>query len=211
MKKQNIDWDKVMNNAFIKPQLKWLQFLLSAREQNKKVIIFKRPIMNENIDLTKILKDCPEGWEFWSDNYGKVRFKCISKTNRYPIFVRRADGIPAYYTKEGWYNSDFPASCLLWPSKNQRDWNKFTASWYKKDKFNPKTLKPYNKVLVKNLLGKGCRWRCSYFSYYNKEADFFPYYCAGIPYSVCIPYNDETKHLVRTRKKAPEFYRYWED
>lgn len=42
MKKQNIDWDKVMNNAFIKSQLKWLQFLESAREQNKRVVILKR-------------------------------------------------------------------------------------------------------------------------------------------------------------------------
>ena len=33
--------------------------------------------MNENIDLTKILKDCPEGTEFWSDDYGKVKFLCI--------------------------------------------------------------------------------------------------------------------------------------
>ena len=42
MKKQNIDWDKVMNNTFIKPQLKLMQFLLSAREQNKRVIMLKR-------------------------------------------------------------------------------------------------------------------------------------------------------------------------
>ena len=42
MKKQNIDLDKVMNNAFIKPQLKWMQFLLSARERNKRAIILKR-------------------------------------------------------------------------------------------------------------------------------------------------------------------------
>lgn len=42
MKKQNIDWDKVMNNTFIKPQLKWMQFLLSVREQNKRVIMLKR-------------------------------------------------------------------------------------------------------------------------------------------------------------------------
>ena len=42
MKKQNIDWDKVMNNAFIKPQLQWMQFLLSARERNKRVIILSK-------------------------------------------------------------------------------------------------------------------------------------------------------------------------
>lgn len=27
----------------------------------------------------------------------------------------------------------------------------------------------------------------------------------------CIPYNDDTKHLVGTTDEAPEFYRYWED
>lgn len=42
MKKQNIDWNKIINNAFIKPQLKLMQFLLSAREQNKRVIMLKR-------------------------------------------------------------------------------------------------------------------------------------------------------------------------
>lgn len=39
MKKQNIDW---INNAFIEPQLKLIQFLLSIKEQNKKVIMLKR-------------------------------------------------------------------------------------------------------------------------------------------------------------------------
>lgn len=30
--------------------------------------------MNENINLCEILKDCPKGTEFWSDNFGKVKF-----------------------------------------------------------------------------------------------------------------------------------------
>ena len=77
--------------------------------------------MNENIDLTKILKNCPEGTEFWSDNYGKVWFKYINTFNDKPIFVKCTNGCTASYTKEGWYNIDFPASCLLWPSKDCRD------------------------------------------------------------------------------------------
>ena len=28
---------------------------------------------------------------------------------------------------------------------------------------------------------------------------------------MCIPYNDETKHLVGTTDEAHEYYRYWED
>ena len=27
----------------------------------------------------------------------------------------------------------------------------------------------------------------------------------------CVPYNDDTKHLVGTTDEAPEYYRYWED
>lgn len=30
--------------------------------------------MNENIDLTEILKDCPKGWKFYSSVYGDVEF-----------------------------------------------------------------------------------------------------------------------------------------
>ena len=33
--------------------------------------------MNENIDLTKILKDCPKGWKFYSSIYGEVEFETI--------------------------------------------------------------------------------------------------------------------------------------
>ena len=30
-------------------------------------------------------------------------------------------------------------------------------------------------------------------------------------YKYCVPYNDDTKHLVGTTEEAPEYYRYWED
>ena len=164
--------------------------------------------MNENIDFTKILENCPVGWEFWSDNYGKVRFKCINKSYDRPIFVKRTDGGNAYYTKEGWCSKDFPASCLLWPSKDCRDWSKFTAPWYKKEKFNPKTLKPFDKVIVKGLAHYN--WSCDLFSYIDESTNF-PYKCMTSSYHFCIPYNDDTKHLLGTTDEAPEYYRYWED
>ena len=163
--------------------------------------------MNENIDLTKILKDCPEGWEFWSDNFGKVKFKYIDKSYDEPILVKRTDGYNAYYTEEGWCSIDFPASCLLWPSKDFRDWSKFTAPWYKKDKFDPKTLQPYDKVLVKYLDNP---WKVDFYSHKNVYGDY-QYRCVGNAYRFCIPYNDDTKHLVGTNKEAPEYYKYWED
>ena len=165
--------------------------------------------MNENIDLTKILKDCPEGTEFWSDNYGKVRFKCINTSLELPVTVRRTDGYNAYYTEEGWYSSDFPASCLLWPSKDCRDWSKFTAPWYKKQKFNPKTLKPFDKVLVK--CNNSESWKVQLFSHIIEDDKICPYVCISYNYKYCIPYNNDTKHLVGTNEEAPEYYIYWED
>ena len=165
--------------------------------------------MNENIDLTKILENCPVGWEFWSDNYGKVRFKCINKSYDRPIFVKRTDGGNAYYTKEGWCSKDFSASCLLWPSKDCRDWSKFTAPCYKKEKFNPKTLKPFDKVLVQ--CNNSESWKVQLFSHIIEGDKICPYVCISYNYKYCIPYNNDTKHLVGTKKEAPEYYRYWED
>ena len=64
------------------------------------------------------------------------------------------------------------------------------------------------KVLVCNC--DGDIWRCSIFSHiYGK--DNLPSVCNGIGYKYCIPYNDDTKHLVGTNEEAPEYYRYWED
>ena len=163
--------------------------------------------MNENIDLTKILKDCPEGTEFWSDNYGEVKFLCIEKDYDEPILVEVNDRRTEYYTKEGWWSKDFPASCLLWPSKDCRDWSKFTAPWYKKEKFDPKTFQPFDKVLVRD---DNCKWKVDFYSY-KDESGAYPYICVGYFYTYCIPYNDETKHLVGTIDEAPEFYKYWED
>ena len=94
--------------------------------------------MDNTINLCEILKNCPEGTELWSDNYGVVQFKCIVKNYigpiNYPILVNRSDGHNVYYTKEGCSDILFPASCLLWPSKDCRDWSKFTAPWHKKEK-----------------------------------------------------------------------------
>ena len=164
--------------------------------------------MNENIDLTKILNDCPEGTVFWSDDYGEVQFYSIKESFDKPILTKRADESIASYTKEGWCSVAFPANCLLWPSKDCRDWSKFTAPWYKKDKFDPKTLKPFDKIIGRDIDYQ--EWSIEIFSCYDKDSDF-P--CKGIctAFSYCIPYNDDTKHLVGTTDEAPEYYRYWED
>ena len=167
-------------------------------------------------------------------------------------------------------NKTKDGECCLFPSKEQRDWSKFIAPWYKKEelvkpkfkvgdiirhketnkddvyeiskvyddsyaivgfnwmiymkyqdqyelvpnKFDPKTLKPFDKVLVRdsNLVAdsSSCLWGCQIFSFIREDEDY-PYVCINDEYSFCIPYNDDTKHLVGTTEEAPDFYKYWED
>ena len=187
--------------------------------------------MNENIDLTKILKDCPKGWEFYSSVYGEVKFNTISfehlnlkpkynpNTNMWPNIntLFEEDPRPIKFTVQDVEHSvsktgehiKGKGECTFFPSKEQRDWSKFTAPWYKKEKFDPKTLQPFDKVLVKGCVSN--TWKCGLFSHVKDDATLYKYSCAGDAYAVCIPYNDDTKHLVGTAEEAPEFYRYWED
>ena len=98
--------------------------------------------MNENIDLTKILKDCPEGETFYTTVWGE--------------------------------------------------------------------LKPFDKVLVRD---RSCdTWTCCFFSHIINTCDAsLKFRTVNSRYNCCIPYNEETKHLVGTTDEASEYYRYWED
>lgn len=186
---------------------------LNIRRNDKTPVIFKKvtnKTMNENIDLTKILKNCPSGTHLYSVDNGYVTFSKVDKENGiYQIVVkvendRRFD----YYTKDGKANPFNGSECCLFPSKEQRDWNKFTAPWYKTDKFDPKTLKPFDKVLIR--INNADTWRCDFFSYI-KETDIYKYITIKSGYKYCIPYNDDTKHLVGTTDEAPEYYKYWKE
>ena len=313
--------------------------------------------MNEKIDLTKILKDCPAGTKLYSTIFGDVKFSHIFNDSDYPIVLHIYNGGVTFATKHGKHNIDYEkeGECVLFPSKEQRDWSKFTAPWYKKDKlvktkfkvgdwvvrgdtvaqildiqeqyyvgldingkyfvssrfldddkihfwtiqdvkdgdvlvngsnififhfinnrrlmgychvnmddgnlyndigrnecfctidapitpatkeqhdalmkamneagyewdvekkelkkkekFDPKTLQPFDKVLVRYGSKTTNYWYAGIFSNYV-ENDMFPYKCVGNNCKLCIPYNDDTKHLVGTSEEAPEYYKYWED
>ena len=163
--------------------------------------------MNENINLAKILKDCPKGTKFYSTVYGEVAFNKINKGCEYPIAFITSCNSNCDVTADGRHYELYYGECTLFPSRDQRDWSKFTAPWLKSERFDPRTLKPFDKVLIKNACGL---WYCNIFSHYV-EKDLAPYHCILGNTNFCIPYNDETKHLVGTKDEAPEFYKYWED
>lgn len=88
--------------------------------------------------------------------------------------------------------------------KNQDEWELVP------NKFDPKTLKPFDKVLVRDI-GYNMRWHIQFFESIHEYNKDYPFMCLGGKlYSFCIPYNDDTKHLIEKLEEAPEFYRYWE-
>lgn len=273
--------------------------------------------MNENINLVEILKDCPKGTKLYSTVLGEVEFEGVTDSVNYPVRVKLneeqfGERIIETFTSDGRLIATYKGECVLFPSREERDWSKFkpkkdwfvppckfkdgdilsyqcgtsqnrtiyiyrqperfntgyyvaisgdpdeefmidnkgvfalngyndTARFateeekqklfdaiklygYKwnaetktleklvKPKFDPKTLKAFDKVLVR--LTKNCIWNATFFSHYDKEVNWGCYPCVTTScksYDKCIPYNEETKHLIGTTEEAPEYYRYWED
>ena len=158
--------------------------------------------MNEKLNLVEILKDCPSGTKLYSPALGEVDFVDILEDCTYNIRVKGECGT-FHFTPQGKLFNTEQGECILFPSKDQRDWSKFKV---KKPKFDPNTLKPFDKVLVKyNDTG---RWKCAFYSH---GSIIYKYTTANSGYMYCIPYNEETKHLLGTTEEASEFYKYWED
>ena len=166
--------------------------------------------MNENLDLTKILDGCPKGIDFYHTVYGTVLFNSINLDSEYPIrFIVGKNQVNSV-TKSGLAISDYKGECILFPSKDQRDWSKFERFWDKPkvEKFDPKTLQPFDKVLSKYYIDR--EWTCGILSHPYRYGGFNGFIVNSNFVRYCIPYNEETKHLVGTTKDCPEYYKWWE-
>ena len=169
--------------------------------------------MNENLDLTKILDGCPEGTKFYSSDFGEVTFFKVSPYDweHYPIKLHYPSEVSsrpliASLTKNGQNVYGYDGECTLFPSKTQRDWSKFVRFWDKPkvERFDVNTLQPFDKVLVRDYLNE-C-WNVDIFGFILNN-----YIHCTTTWGYCIPYNEETKHLVGTKEDCPEFYKWWEE
>lgn len=231
--------------------------------------------MNNNINIAEILKNCPKGMELYSPIYGTVGLLKVDSNSEYSIKTVTSIDRPASFTPYGRLYENYPsAECLLFPSREMRDWTKFfkrgdvvynkdgglyaifegwvnddytefntTINYYESiasfgeevvcytdcfvkasdkgraifiayaekhynGKYNPDTLqvesvkpeypfKPFDKVLVRDDPNQ--KWTIDMFSYYNREDNDYPYICVGNHYCYCIPYTEQTAHLIGTK------------
>ena len=75
-------------------------------------------------------------------------------------------------------------------------------------KFDPHTLQPFDKVLVKDDYGI---WQVEFFSHICQREPEGWCQCSGDVYYFCIPYNEETMYLVGTKEDCPEYYKWREE
>ena len=147
------------------------------------------------INVAEKLKDCPKGTKLYSPLFGEVEFVRIEIGS---IIVKVLDnGIPysnVTFTAEGKLHDIEQNKCLLFPSKDNRDWNKFNLP--------VNTLKPFDKVLVKDSIDE--KWKISLFSYYDEETQYFPYVCISGRYVCCIPY-EGNEHLLNTTNTPKDY------
>lgn len=159
----------------------------------------------KELNLCEILKDWPRGSKLYSLILGDVELNKILHSDKI-ILVRKGIGL-FKYRSDGKIDTDdfeFPVSAeiMLYPSRDNRDWS---TCQQKKEHFDPKTLKPFDKVLVRDT--DSSPWQIDLFGYIYPER----YICtSGCSWKRCIPFNDDTKHLVGKTDEAPEYYRYWE-
>ena len=175
--------------------------------------------MNENLDLTKILEGCPEGTEFYCPLCGNLRLVKISSSliDAVELCIDE-DNPPFTFSREGYFYYTYrnrSIECLLFPSKDQRDWSKFVRFWDKPkteepmvEVFDINTLQPFDKVLVRDFLNED--WMADFFERIDENDVHYNATCVTSHWEQCIPYNDETKHLLGTREDCPEYYKWWE-
>ena len=176
--------------------------------------------MNEDLDLTKILDGCPVGTKFYSPLFGAVKFRCIySSSHSIELKCDRMNRLIAFRSNgkyemismkcvdsEGnYYYSD---ECLLFPSKDQRDWSKFRRFWDETEKFDPKFLQKDCKVLVRD--NQQDAWQSDIF-YGIADNLFYPVVCYRNCWKMGIPYDEKTMHLAGTKDDCPECYKWWDE
>ena len=164
--------------------------------------------MNENIDLTKILDRCPVGTKLYSTTHGIVTLQTVEKNK---IIVSDYRYCTIDYSKEGRYCPHIygeTGECTLFPSREVRDWSKFERFWDKPkvEKFDPKTLQPFDKLLVRPH--PCAHWRPDFYAF---KINATVRTIVGCDSRMCIPYNDDTKYLVGTTQDCPKYYKWWEE
>lgn len=122
--------------------------------------------MNKNLNLAEILKDAPKGTKLWSPICGECELVAVRDTNTYPIVCKSSEGHDVNFTDLGKYYGVFYGNgeCVLFPSKENRDWSTFKVSE------EHKHFEPFQRVLCALDHDYGYEiWTADVYSHYDES------------------------------------------
>lgn len=133
--------------------------------------------------IAEILKNVPAETQLYSPILGECFFKEIYTPSNLIKVTNRSGCIYTFY-ENGTYADG--GEVMLFPSKENREWNTFE----KKVKC---PFKPFDKVVVRD----DAMWHIDFFEQFIAHYKY-PYICLKNDWRECLPYNEETATLVGT-------------
>lgn len=84
--------------------------------------------MKQNINIAVLLKDCIKGRKLYSPICGECKLEYVEKQpdcNQYWIYIMAQSGVEYRFNQDG--SADLFGECLLFPTKDIREWGLFNA------------------------------------------------------------------------------------
>jgi hypothetical protein len=130
------------------------------------------------------LKNALKGIKLYSPIFGECKFDHVSPCDSIYVYYKDTQIEFNKYGQFGLNNSD--GECLLFPSKEIREWNNYRV-------LVPYDFKPFDKVVVRD----DSLWHIDLFERYSLDNEF-PYECLHHIWKCCLPFNEETAKLIGT-------------
>ena len=144
------------------------------------------------------LEEAKQGKPICTRSGRRVRIICFDARNDQPIVALIEDADKRY---EIAYNYDLHGK---WDEYKETARDLMMAE----DEEPKCPFKPFDRVLTRDSDTR--QWNCDLFERYApEEYGKFPFCCVNFTRAQCIPYNEETEHLVGTTDAPPEKYVIW--
>ena len=149
------------------------------------------------MNIAEILKDCPKGTKLYSPLFGEVKLDYVTDDIEDPIHCVAIDGrVPLFMSDGRYFGGYCDAECMLFPSKDQRDWSKFVVPGTESAQSHQ--FNPFDKVLVRDSDDK--KWVCDFFEGIPTLSEYeYSSVLRGLVHR-CIPY-EGNEHLLGTKNK----------
>ena len=153
-----------------------------------------------------------DDWTTWDYRQGCFIMAYLQEINRILKFYGGEALTDIYWTSK-WIDGDQAYLCntsngIIYLDSLTREHKLRTIKIYKNkpkiEKFDPKTLQPFDKILVRN---EDRMWYIDLFVCFDEQKCVN---CISDRWDHCIPYNEDTKHLLCTKDDCPDYYKWWE-